>query len=98
MSGADLRDAGRRLTGDGRAFQALKPAPGKGGKPGTVSTGRPASGGGQTTGFAESDYTQRQYWPAVTLTSTDGIFTLQVEPIKQLSLDSGAVFTFKQPV
>lgn len=98
MSSSGLREAGRRLLGDGRGFEALKPAPAKGARPGAVATGRPASAGNSDRNLAESDYAQREYWPAVTVTSTDGIFTLQVDPIKKIALEGGAVFTFKQPV
>lgn len=98
MSSSDLREAGLRLLGGGRGFESLKPVPVKGARPGAVSTGRPASARNSAQDLAESDYAQREYWSAVTLTSTDGIFTLQVQPIKKIALEDGAVFTFKQPV
>lgn len=46
-----------------------------------ASTG--ALGGGQ---LVEADYRLRTYHPAITLTSADGLFSLQMQPVKSISL------------
>lgn len=100
MSAAKLQQATNRLVPKTNAGQAAKAAPqAKGAKPGQVSTGRPSSGSsGSGGGFAESDYTLRTYWPAVTYTSSDGLFTVEVQPIKSINLGGSSEMTFKQPV
>lgn len=69
----------------------------KGARPGTVGTGVPAAAGTTSAGFEEEDAALRTYWPAKTLTSTDGLFQLQVEPIKTIRLRSGDTATFDNP-
>ena len=98
MSASDLRQAVRRLTGGGRGFEPLKPLVTKGARPGTIATGRPASAqSGVGSDLVENSYAEREYWPAVTVESTDGIFTLEIEPIKRVVLEGGGSFDFKQP-
>lgn len=99
MSSSELRNQVLRLTGDRRVFEPLKAQPVKGARPGEVSTGRPSSGGSaQPLTLAESDFTLREYWPAVEVESTDGIFTLEIEPIRQVTLEGGGAITFREPV
>ncbi|WP_068634723.1 hypothetical protein [Thauera butanivorans] len=70
----------------------------KGARPAAVGTGVPADGGAQGGGvFDEADAALRTYYPARTLTSTDGLFTFRIEPIKSLRLTSGHNATFKDP-
>lgn len=52
-------------------------------------------GGGSA--FAEADASKREYWAARTLTTTDGLFTFEVEPIKSILLVSGDRATFADP-
>lgn len=70
--------------------------PVKGGRAGETSVGKPSTG--TSTGFAESDYTLREYWPVQVLRTSDGLLTFEVEPIKAVTLDSGNQFTFREPV
>lgn len=98
MSASDLRQAVRRLTGGASGFEPLKPLVTKGARPGTIATGRPASGqSGTANNLVENSYAEREYWSAVTLESTDGIFTLEIEPIKRVVLEGGGSLEFKQP-
>ena len=95
-----LQDAIRRqLKKEPRWKQAIAP-PEKGAKPPSRSTGLPGSSQ-QTTGsgFDESDYTLRQYWPAVAVAvSSDGLIVIEAEPIKSVALLGGGAATFKEPV
>ena len=99
MSAAGLQQAAKRLTSEAKGFEPVKPVPNKGARPGERSTGRPSAGGaaGANT-LQELDFAAREYWPAVQLASSDGIFTFSVQPIKSIGLVGGGVFLFKQPV
>lgn len=93
-----LDKAVKRLSIAEPGWKAATTPPAKGAKPGSISTGRPASGkAGGGTSLDESDYTLREHWPSVDITSTDGFFVIQVEPIKSIALEGGGAFTFKQP-
>lgn len=99
MSASGLQQAAKRLTSEAKGFEAVKPLPNKGARPGEKSTGRPSSGGaaGVNT-LQELNFTAREYWDAVELTSSDGIFTFSVQPIKSIGLVGGGVFLFDEPV
>ncbi len=98
MSASDLRAAGIRLTGSRAGFEPLKAAPTKGARPGTVATGRPSSAArGTNAELVESDFALREYYDAVEITSTDGIFTLEVEPIRVVRLEGGGFLEFQEP-
>lgn len=95
---SELQKAVATLAGVETGWKQFAQAPAKGAKPGGVSTGYPASSkAGAGGGFDESEFDQREYWPAVTLTSSDGIITFQIEPIKVIKLVGGGKATFKQP-
>lgn len=99
MSAAKLQQAASRLVVATGAAKARTVPQAKGAKAGAVSTGRPSSGGtGSGSSLAESDFTLRQYWPTVNFSSSDGLFTVQVQPIKSINLGGSKVLTFKQPV
>ena len=101
MTAAVLQDALKRLVLEPDGARLPDAPPPVGAQAREVSTGRPASaaapaaGGGG--GFAESDYALRQYWPARTLTSSDGIFSVSVQPIRSLALVGGGQATFAEP-
>lgn len=99
MSAAKLQQAASRLVVSTGAAKARSAPQAKGAKAGAVSTGRPSSGGsGSGSSLAESDFTLRQFWPTVNFSSSDGLFTVQVQPIKSINLGGSKVMTFKQPV
>lgn len=99
MSAAGLQQAAKRLTSEAKGFEPVKAVPTKGARPGERSTGRPSSGGGTTVNtLQELDFAAREYWPAVELASSDGLFTFTVQPIKKISLVGGGVFLFDEPV
>ncbi|HQU89243.1 MAG TPA: hypothetical protein PK620_13040 [Denitromonas sp.] len=93
-----IRQSVKALTDPPATTASLSPAPAVGARPGGISVGRQqASQAVGGAGFDEADYAQREYWPTVNRTSTDGIFTIQERPIKSILLLSGGRATFKQP-
>lgn len=93
---SELKKAVDALVTKEPGWKEFTPAPAKGAKPGPVGKGVPGSGGNGAVAFEESDYSLRQYWPAVTLTSSDGLMTIEVQPIKSIALVAGLA-TFKAP-
>lgn len=98
-----LDAAVNRLKVRDRGWAKATEPPGKGERPPSRGKGLPAAAGASNSGggsvvFAESDYSLRQYWPARTISSSDGIFSIEVEPIKQIALEGSDVATFKEPV
>lgn len=97
MTATTLQQAARRLVSQKAAFEAIKRAPPKGARAGERTTGRPASAAGASNTFVESDAALREYFAQTSLTSTDGIFTIEVRPIKKVYLNGGGVLEFKNP-
>lgn len=102
MSARELQQDLRRLVGLDQAYAPLDPIVAVGARTGGVSVGRAAGsdageGGGEVV-FAESDYSLRQYWPErIAATSSDGLFVILDEPIKQIALEGEQVATFQEP-
>ncbi len=98
MSSASLQEAARRLVSKAPGWEPVRPAPVKGARSGETATGRPSSApSADATSFEESDASLREYFPAVTYTSSDGLFTFEVEPIRQISLVGDGTFIFDEP-
>ncbi|MFT3758968.1 hypothetical protein [Thauera sp.] len=70
----------------------------KGARPAAIGTGVPATSEQKGSAFEEKDAALRTYYPVKTLTLTDGLFTLQVEPIKSIRLSSGDDAKFAEPL
>lgn len=99
-----------------RASQTLAPRQATGGRPATRGVGTwdpnkpPAGGGGgvasplaeQTKVVGADTVPDRDYWPDLVLTSSDGIFTYEVPPVKTLKLkdanDADVIVNLAQPV
>lgn len=94
-----LQDAIDRLIKREPGWEKFKRPPDKGGRPGAVATGRPSAtgGSGQQVTLEELDASLREYWGAKILTSSDGLFTIEVEPLKKLRLKDGSDFLFAEP-
>lgn len=98
MTAKVLQEAARRLVSQKAGFEPIKAAPTKGARPGEKTTGRPSSAAISAAGsLVESDAALREYFPEVSLASTDGIFTLEVSRIKKVYMVGGAVLEFKNP-
>lgn len=98
MSASELQKAVDKLIKrEPRWVEATQP-PAKGAKPGKVATGYPASAGrGQNIVLEETDYALRQHWPPFEIISTDGMFVIEIEPIKYIDLGGGDGFKFAEP-
>lgn len=63
---------------------------------------RPSSGGSISSPLKETVYTDRTFWPAKNVTSTDGVFTVSWKPIRVVKfLDAASnpvVMEYKEPV
>lgn len=102
MSDDLLQKAVQRLVQKEPGWQKfVQPEP-RGAKPAEVgrsaSPAASGSGGGGGGTLDELDYSQREYWPVINKVSTDGLFTLQIKPIKSILLSDGSRATFKQPI
>lgn len=99
MAGAsELQNAIDRLVKAEPGWKAFDKKPAVGGKPGAVSTGRGAGGAAAgALSLVESDATLREYYDARTLTTSDGIFSIEWEPIKKMLMIGGGSITFQDP-
>ena len=94
MSSRDLTEALEQLTGTSRyGGQTLPDAPARGAKPAQASSAKnlgSASGGGLASPLTETAYSAREWHPARYVTSSDGIFRLQIRAVKKISFtDAG---------
>lgn len=82
-----IEDINRVITHPPRAREPLPPAAGQAAIPGVGRGERsPAGGGGIASPLTEPDYAARQYHPDLILTSSDGVFTIEVQPLAVLVL------------
>lgn len=97
MAGAsELQKAVERLVAKEPGWQQVATKPTVGARPAVRSTGRPSSSGGAFE-FDEKSFETREYWPVRQVASSDGIFTIELEPIKRIKLKSGDYATFAEP-
>jgi hypothetical protein len=101
MSDSTLKKSVQRMV-DKPAVGTRIPTPEpRGAKPATV--GRSAAPAGSTTNagttgdLVEADYTQREWWPAVVRTSSDGSITFEEREVKSILLTSGQRIITAQP-
>lgn len=95
-----LDAAVNRLKVRERGWAKATEPPGKGERPPSRGKGLPAAAGASSSGpvaLAEADYSMREYWPVVHVTSSDGLFVIEIEPIRSILLESGDLITYKQP-
>lgn len=98
MAKSELQKAVEKLILKGPGWVPAPAKPNVGPRPGTVSTGRPASAVTRS-GFAfeEKDADKREYYAARMLSSSDGVFQISWQPIKSILLEGGGRATFKDP-
>lgn len=95
-----LQDDLKSVVSDGRAAKRLPSAPARTAiGPGTgLARDSAAAGGGIASPLTEPDYTAREWHPVQTITSTDGLFVLEVSYLKAVSMldaaDRAVVFNF----
>ena len=81
-------DLNRVVTHPPKPPERLAPAGSPGALPGR-GTGKPGDGNGGSgiaSPLTEPDYAARQYHPDLILTSSDGVFTIEVQPLAVLVL------------
>lgn len=95
---ADLQRALQRLAGDPAGFTPLDPVPPVGGRAAARSRGLPGGGSEpDQDDLVEQDAASREYWEVRPLTSSDGLFVLEVEPIKLIVLEDGRRIELADP-
>lgn len=97
-----IDDLNRVITHPARAREPLPPAAGQAAIPGVGRGERsPAGGGGIASPLTEIDYADRQWHPEIAVASSDGVFALMIEPIKQVTFQDAqsktAVVIFQPP-
>lgn len=94
-----LQKAIDRLMRAEPAWKKFERKPEVGDKPGAVSTGSAAGSAGGSGGpsLIESDASKREFYAARTLTTSDGIFTIEQPVIKKLYLVGGGSIQFGEP-
>lgn len=83
-----IDDLNRVITHPARAREPLPPAAGQAAIPGR-GEGKPTAGGtgsGIASPLTEPDAAERTYHPEQALTSSDGVFTIMIEPLQRLVL------------
>ena len=99
MAGAsELDKAVEKLTKREKGWAEFRRPPAVGARPGTTTTGRPSASTTKTTAaLIETDAALREYWPVRTLLSSDGLFSIEVRPIKKIVLEGDATAEFQNP-
>lgn len=100
-----IEDINRIITHPPRAREPLPPAAGQAAIPGVGRGERSPTAGGTGSGIAspltEIDYADRQWHPEIAVASSDGVFALMIEPIKQVTFQDAqsktAVVIFQPP-
>lgn len=106
MSSKDLTEALHKLTMEAQGQPSAIPAMKDRGAAPEVKASALLSGGAASGGIAsplvETAYTNRTFHSTVNITSTDGLFTLKIKPVKEIKfLDSNqrpVTIEFKAPV
>ncbi|MDF3932154.1 hypothetical protein [Pseudomonas citronellolis] len=105
---SQLKSDLNRLTDAERKARSLAALEERGSRPATTGTGSftaPAAtgtGGGIASPLTEASYLERTYWPDKVITSTDGLFSFKIKPIRairQLDANNAEVIQqFAEPV
>lgn len=95
MSAKDLTDALRALSEPAQATDPAVPAAMKTRGAAGVARGSAVPGGGDATGgiaspLVETAYTARTFHANTTITSSDGLFTLIIKPVKSIKFKDAA--------
>lgn len=93
---SELQKAVDRLLKKEPGWRKATQPPQQGPRPGGKGVGRPASGAAALE-LVEEDASTRQYYAPVTLRTSDGLLTIEVEPIKQIDLRGNIPFRLAEP-
>ena len=97
-----LQQIGGAALAGGGTFQGtrpeLTPKTPQGKKPAVVGKGRtPASTSGAGSDLVEGAFSARTYWDTRTVISSDGLFAMEVKPVKKITFQTGATLTLAEP-
>jgi hypothetical protein len=94
----DIAKAVRSLIIPAPNREPLIPKPPQGAKPAVVGRGRtPAAGAGGGGDEIEASHAARTYWAPVTITSSDGLFVLELDPVRKITFQSGVTLELADP-
>ena len=95
---SELQNAIDRLIKNEPGWKRFEKKPSVGAKPGAVSTGRAAgSTGGSAQSLVEADASKREFYAPRTITTSDGLFTIEQPAIKKIILIGGGAIEFQEP-
>lgn len=97
----EIQDAIKKLVSREPGWVEFDRMPAIGTRPGEIAIGRPSSAastaGARGVELVEEDASTRQYHAPHVLRSSDGIITIEVEPIQQVNLRGGGALVFAAP-
>lgn len=97
-SASELQKAVDRLIKSEPGWKAFDPKPPVGAKPGGVSKGRAAGNpSGSAQSLVEADASKREFYAPRTITTSDGLFTIEQPVIKKIILIGGGSIEFQEP-
>lgn len=97
-----IRSIGGTDLAGGGTYQGTRPQfvpkPPQGKKPAVVGRGRtPASSGGSGANQIEAAFSARTYWTTRNVVSSDGLFVMEVKPVRKVTFQSGATLELADP-
>lgn len=96
-STSELQKAVDKLIQREPRWKEFTQKPGIGPKPGSTSTGRPASGGKSTQDLIEADAALREYYDWRSALSSDGLWSFEYREPKKLVLVGNGSMQFQEP-
>ena len=93
-----IAKAVRKIAGAETQARELVPKAPQGAKPAVVGKGRtPAASGGGGGDQIEASHAARTYWTTISVPSSDGLFVLEVDPVRKITFQSGATLELANP-
>lgn len=97
-----IRSIGGTDLAGGGTYQGTRPQfvpkPPQGKKPAVVGRGRtPAGKSSGSESLTESAYEDRTFYSVRNVTSSDGVFVMQIRPVKRINFPNGVYIELKEP-
>lgn len=94
----DIHRSLRQILGAEPRSRELVPKAPQGAKPAVVGKGRtPAASGGGGGDQIEASHAARTYWTTISVPSSDGLFVLEIDPVRKITFQSGATLELANP-
>ena len=94
----DIAKAVRSLIIPAPSREPLVPKAPQGAKPAVVGRGRtPAGKSSGSESLTESAYEDRTFYSVRNVTSSDGVFVMQIRPVKRINFPNGVYIELKEP-